>query len=74
MTGALKHHWPEYLMEGTCLRLFMISAFTFGTILGMLSAAEAYVRIKGHRGLACAKLHHQNTKRCIFCGKLATQA
>jgi aquaporin Z len=33
MTNALKHHWPEYLMEGTCLGLFMISAFTFGTIL-----------------------------------------
>jgi aquaporin Z len=33
MTDALKHHWPEYLMEGTCLGLFMISAFTFGTIL-----------------------------------------
>jgi aquaporin Z len=33
MTNALKHHWPEYLIEGTCLGLFMISAFTFGTIL-----------------------------------------
>ena len=33
MTDALKHHWPEYLIEGTCLGLFMISAFTFGTIL-----------------------------------------
>jgi aquaporin Z len=42
-------------------------------LIGMLSAAEMYVRIKGHRGLACAKLHHQNTKRCIFCGKPAIQ-
>jgi aquaporin Z len=42
-------------------------------IIGMLSAAEVYVRIKGHRGLRCAKLHHQNTKRCIFCGKPLTQ-
>jgi aquaporin Z len=33
MTNALKHHWPEYLMEGACLGLFMISAFTFGAIL-----------------------------------------
>jgi aquaporin Z len=33
MTHALKQHWPEYLMEGTCLGLFMMSAFTFGTIL-----------------------------------------
>ena len=30
---ALKNHWPEYLIEGTCLGLFMISAFSFGTIL-----------------------------------------
>jgi aquaporin Z len=33
MTDALKHHWPEYLIEATCLGLFMVSAFTFGTIL-----------------------------------------
>src|SRR5918996_2484055 len=33
MTEALKHHWPEYLIEAACLGLFMISAFTFGTIL-----------------------------------------
>lgn len=33
MTNALKHHWPEYLMEGACLGLFMISAFSFGAIL-----------------------------------------
>jgi len=33
MTEALKHHWPEYLIEAVCLGLFMISAFTFGTIL-----------------------------------------
>ena len=37
--------------------------------LGMLLAAEAYVRAKGARGVLCAKLHHQNDKRCIFnCG------
>jgi aquaporin Z len=33
MTEALKHHWPEYLIEAACLGLFMISAFTFATIL-----------------------------------------
>src|SRR5262245_35389301 len=26
-------HWPEYLMEGLCLGLFMISACVFGTLL-----------------------------------------
>ena len=33
MTEALKQHWPEYLIEAACLGLFMVSAFTFGTIL-----------------------------------------
>ncbi|MGE5219459.1 MAG: MIP/aquaporin family protein [Chloroflexota bacterium] len=33
MTDALKRHWPEYLIEGAFLGLFMISAFTFGAIL-----------------------------------------
>src|SRR5438128_8085595 len=178
MTDALKRHWPEYLMEAACLGLFMVSAFTFGTILehpdspvhqaipnsllrrflmglamgstaigiiyspwgkqsgahinpsttltffrlgkvatwdavfyvvfqfiggiigavlatavlvpaqywtalwiyftapliGMLSAAEVYVRIRGSHSVACAKLHHENRKRCIFCGKPAYDA
>lgn len=34
--------------------------------LGMLAAAEIYVRHRGSR-VFCAKLHHQNDKRCIFC-------
>jgi aquaporin Z len=37
-------------------------------IFGMLLAAEAYVRIKGAAAVSCAKLHHQNDKRCIHCG------
>ena len=36
--------------------------------LGMLSAAEVYLWLKGKQRVACAKLHHQNNKRCIFCG------
>lgn len=37
--------------------------------LGMLLAAEAYVRIRGAQAVHCAKLHHQNNQRCIFrCG------
>lgn len=36
--------------------------------LGMLLAAEAYLRVQGAQRIFCAKLHHQNTKRCIFCG------
>ncbi len=36
-------------------------------LLGMLLAAEIYVRRNGASGIFCAKLHHQNGKRCIFC-------
>ncbi|MFQ5683049.1 MAG: aquaporin [Candidatus Binatia bacterium] len=34
--------------------------------LGMLLAAELYLRLKGAHQVFCAKLHHQNNKRCIF--------
>lgn len=38
-------------------------------LVGMLSAAEVYVRVKGRQAVMCAKLHHQNDRRCIFrCG------
>jgi len=40
-------------------------------LFGMFSAAEVYVRRRGSEGIACAKLHHDNDKRCIFCGKPA---
>lgn len=35
--------------------------------LGMLLAAELYLRRHGPEGVFCAKLHHANQKRCIFC-------
>jgi len=35
-------------------------------LLGMLLAAELYVRARGARHVHCAKLHHENTQRCIF--------
>jgi len=34
---------------------------------GMLLAAECYVRFPGARLVLCAKLHHHNDQRCIFC-------
>jgi aquaporin Z len=40
-------------------------------LIGMLAAAEVYTRTKGRQSVACAKLHHENHKRCIFCGKPA---
>ena len=39
-------------------------------LIGMLTAAEVHLRSRSPR-VGCAKLHHQNPKRCIFCGKPA---
>lgn len=36
-------------------------------LLGMLLAAECYVRLPGARRVLCAKLYHDHDKRCIFC-------
>jgi len=36
--------------------------------LGMLLAAELYVRRRGHATVCCAKLHHRTSQPCIFCG------
>jgi aquaporin Z len=37
-------------------------------LLGMLAAAELYLWRKGCLGVKCCKFHHNNSKRCIFCG------
>jgi aquaporin Z len=34
--------------------------------LGMMAAAEVFLRARGGVGPYCAKLHHANDKRCIF--------
>jgi aquaporin Z len=36
--------------------------------LGMLTAAEVYLWHAGRTSVMCCKLHHDNSKRCIFCG------
>ena len=36
--------------------------------LAMLAAAEVYLWRSGKRAVKCCKLHHNNDKRCIFCG------
>jgi aquaporin Z len=36
--------------------------------LGMLFAAELYLWRNGQQAVKCCKLHHNNDKRCIFCG------
>jgi aquaporin Z len=35
--------------------------------LGMLAAAEVFLTLRGLSAVACAKLHHENQRRCIFC-------
>jgi aquaporin Z len=54
------HHWHALWLYFTA------------PLVGMLSAAEVYVRTRGAQSVACAKLHHENSKRCIFCGKSCT--
>jgi len=49
--------------------LLYIAAQFVGGMLGVPLAAEIYRRWPGARRVVCAKLHHHNTKRCIFrCG------
>lgn len=37
--------------------------------LGMLTAAEVFLRLRGTRARLCAKLYHSPRVRCIFCGQ-----
>ncbi len=41
--------------------------YFIGPPLGMLAAAEVFLLARDGRGPYCAKLHHLNNKRCIFC-------
>ena len=41
--------------------------YFIGPPLGMLAAAEVFLRAREGKGPYCAKLHHYNDKRCIFC-------
>jgi aquaporin Z len=34
--------------------------------LGMMLAAQVYLWLRGKQAVFCAKLHHENNKRCIF--------
>jgi aquaporin Z len=36
-------------------------------LAGMLGAAQVYLWRRGRGAVFCAKLHHQNQARCIFC-------
>ena len=44
-------------------------------LIGMLSAAELFVRTRGLHSVICAKLNHSGTVRCIFrCGYMTQEA
>jgi aquaporin Z len=48
------HLWTDYWLYLTA------------PLIGMLLAAECYVRTNGIHRVLCAKLHHHNDTRCIF--------
>jgi aquaporin Z len=41
--------------------------YFIGPPLGMLAAAEVFLLVRQRKLPYCAKLHHHNNKRCIFC-------
>jgi aquaporin Z len=43
-------------------------------LAGMQAAALLHVRLAGSASVGCAKLHHQNRRRCIFCASRVTEA
>jgi hypothetical protein len=51
---------------------FALWIYFIAPTLGMLAAAEVYLRARGGVGPYCAKLHHNNKKRCIFLHKYRT--
>jgi len=62
---------PARTFGSACIGRIWNSLWVYFTAppLGMLLAAEVYLRLKGAGNVLCAKLHHHNHKRCIFkCG------
>jgi aquaporin Z len=57
-----------WAMDGTALWLYFAAP-----LLGMLGAAQVRLWRRGREPDACAKLHHQNARRCIFCDFRQTQ-
>ena len=51
--------WPAHLW--TAFWVYLMAP-----PIGMLLAAETYTKVPGLKQVYCAKLHHQNNKRCIF--------
>jgi aquaporin Z len=40
--------------------------YLIAPLMGMLIATEVYQQLHGKQAVKCAKLHHENNKRCIF--------
>lgn len=55
-SALLAHAWPAYWV------------YVAAPLSGMSLAALVHSRASPAGALACAKLHHQNRYRCIFCG------
>jgi aquaporin Z len=51
-----------WALDGTALWLYFAAP-----LLGMLGAAQVHLWRRGREPEACAKLHHQNDRLCIFC-------
>lgn len=64
---SLASAWPAQAWESLWI-------YILAPPLGMLLAAEAYVRRHGLAAVFCAKLHHDNTQRCIFHCRVAELA
>ncbi len=59
-SAVLAHCWTAFWV------------YLIAPLFGMLFAAECYVRLKGTHCVLCAKLHHDNSVRCIFrCGYMS---
>jgi aquaporin Z len=43
-------------------------------VVGMFAAAETYLFMRGAARVACAKFHHDNSQRCLFCEYKAARA
>ncbi len=57
------------------MRWYGLWIYFTAPLLGMMAAAEVYVRTKGSHSVICAKLNHRGTARCIFrCGYAEQQA
>ena len=61
---------------GSALRAQMFTSlwiYFAAPSLGMLLAAQVRLWVKGAHPVRCAKLHHENSARCIFCAYQAVR-